>query len=143
MTLKGKCYLGVTRRPQWTKRRLLAVLGVYRITDHGPHLKINTTKALPRIAGLRTILVRDRTTHFDARYWDFALDAFRHATKKRHTSTQAIGIVIHYLYNLFGLPEAEHLDVLAANRHWINATMTDMEAHGWEIVALRKAGLLK
>lgn len=142
MTLKGKCYLGVTKRPQWTKRRLLKVAGVYRITDHGPHLKVNTTKPLPPIPGFRAILVRDRTTHFDATYWDFALAAFRHATRKRHAASQAIGVVVHYLYNLFGIPEAEHLDVLAANRRWINATMTDMDAHGWEIVALRKAKLL-
>lgn len=138
MTLKGKCYIGITDRMQWTKRRLLKCRGVYRITDHGTHLKVNTTRRLPRIAGFRAVLVRDRTTHFDPRYWDFAMAAFRRATSRRHGGEQAIGVMVHYLYNLFGLPEAAHLDVLAAGRRYIDATVTDEQAHGWELPYVKK-----
>lgn len=144
INLRGKCYLGIClRNKQDVKRALLNVPGVYRITDHGGHIKINTTKRLPTIRNLRTVLVRDRTKHFDARYWDFAMEAFRHAEKRKH-GRQPLGIMIHYLCNLFGetTSEAAYLAMAAAQRAYIDATVSDEDAHGWElpyVQALRKA----
>lgn len=138
------CYLGVCRGDkEKIKRRLVAIPGVYRITDHGSHVKVNTTKPLPAVRGFRAIRTRDRSTHWDVKYWDFCMDAFRYATKKRH-DRKALDVLLHYLVNLFGEGdrEEEFYAMLAANRRWINRAWTDERAHGWEITALRKATLL-
>ncbi len=139
-SLRGSCYLGVCGPglKQKIKRALLGVEGVYRITDHGGHIKINTTKPLPPVRGLRTILVKDRTTHWDAEYWDFAMSVFRRATTKHQRPEKAFGVMVHYLCNLFGLPEVEVLNMLAAQRVFIDATWTDERAHGWELKELAK-----
>jgi hypothetical protein len=139
--LIGKCYLFDTRGSvggyhEKLKRDLLQRPGVYRITDHGTHLKVNTTKPLP--AHWEAVLVKDQTTHWDATYWDFALAAFRHSVKRGHDSKKAVGVLIHYLCNLYGFytTEAELLELLAAGRRWTDKTVTDEAAHGWELKAL-------
>jgi hypothetical protein len=139
----GWCYLAVAKRPQAAKVALLRLPYVTRVTDHGTHLKIRSTKRLPAIGGVRGLKVRDRTTHqLDGTYWDFATAAFRHAVRHKHPSATALSVMVHYLYNLFGLPEAEHLAVLAAHRQYLNRVVTDEQDHGWELTALRKAKLL-
>jgi hypothetical protein len=140
---KNLCYLALCEPPS-AKQRLKATLAmlpqVYRVTDHGGHIKINATRPLPAIKGLHAIKVKDQTTHFDAVYWDFAMAAFKHATTKKH-GAQALGVMAHYLINLFGVPEAEWHEYAAASRRYLNAAVSDEEAHGWEfphIERLRK-----
>jgi hypothetical protein len=139
--MKSLCYLGTCDRgtQQAVKRALLRVPGVFRITDHGPHIKINTAKRLPAVRHLKAVQVPDKTTHWDVAYWDFAMAAFRRATTKRQAPHRVIGVMLHYLCNLFGVPESELLDMLAAERRYLERAVTDEEAHGWEMRALNKA----
>jgi hypothetical protein len=136
-TLEGKCYIGVchSRSKARIKRELVCRPGVYRVTDHGGHIKINACSPLQPVKGLRTVLVKDETTHFDVRYWDFATDAFRHATKKGHHPRRALGIMIHYLNNLFlvGMEEGDYLITHGLKRIQLERSVTDEQAHGWEL----------
>jgi hypothetical protein len=136
MKRRTYCFIAICVPPkskQATKATLALTPGVFRVTDHGAHIKVNATRRrLPAIAGMHALRVRDRTRHFDAAYWDFAMAAFRHATKKRHAKEQAMGVMFHYLANLFGIPEPEWCEREAAGRRYLNAAYTDEEAHGWE-----------
>lgn len=145
--LGGRCYLGVCspHTPVTISRVKIALLrnpSVRRLTDHGTHLKVHTTKALPSIRGFRTILTKDHTTDWDSFYWEPAMVIARHVVKRRHPTSDALGVIVHYLALLLGVPEAEFCDLTAARRRWLNATLSDEEAHGWELTALRKAQLL-
>lgn len=134
-TRRGRCYLGVCSRSekQRIKRQLVLTPGVYRITDHGAHLKINTSKTLPPVRGLRVSQVVDETTHWDVRYWDFAVAAFKHASARGHDQ-YALRVMIHYLCNLFGVnDEAMFFARLAVKRARLDAKLTAKAAHGWEL----------
>lgn len=140
--MKGKCYIGICRPAnKATIKRLLAETpGVYRVTDHGSHLKVNSRKPLPSIVGFVVELVADQTTHFDAKYWDFAMAAYRHATRKEHEPRRALGVMIHYLNNLFldGTPEGEYMVDAGLRRIQLDRTVTDEQAHGWELPVVRR-----
>lgn len=139
MKRNNLCFIGICSPPrlkQSIKATLALAKGVYRVTDHGGHIKVNSAKPLPKIAGFHCLKVRDQTTHFDARYWDFTMDAFRYAVKKGHGS--ALGIMVHYLINVFGVPEVEFHEFAASSRRFLNASMTDEEAHGWEFPHIAK-----
>jgi hypothetical protein len=137
----ARCYIACCARRdvQRIKRRLALSPGVYRITDHGSHLKINTTKPLPSIRGLRSVKVTDQTTHWDAAYWDFAMAAFRRSARLRQNPARAIGVTIHYLANLFGIAdEAGFFFEQARSRIELDARITDEQAHGWEFQYVAK-----
>lgn len=122
------------------KRRLARCPGVYRITSHGGHLKVNSL--LPLKLKREVVVVPDQTTHWDPKYWDFAMRAFRYAVRKGHDNNRALSVMIHYLCNLFvarRYGEAEYLAAAGLARARLEATMTEEEAHGWELAALRRA----
>lgn len=134
-----RCYLGRYQNKDRDRimRALMAAKFVITITDHGPHLKVITRRgAPPRVVGVSWRFVKDRTTHWDRKYWDFAMAVGRHATLNRRDKMTSLRVMIHYLFNLFGLPEAEALELIAAERRYLIATVTDRQAHGWELDAL-------
>lgn len=134
------CYLVRVRSAD--KKRLMVVMAkndnVLRVTDHGPHVKVVSRGPLTPLKGLTFTKVPDKTKHWDVMYWDFAMQVFRRAIKKRQKPDMAIGVLVHYLCNLMGQPEELLLRKLAANRAYIDAAISDEEAHGWEMKALRK-----
>ena len=136
MKRKVRCYIAICEPPK-AKQRIKAALalqrGVVRVTDHGEHIKINTTRALRPVPGLLAAEVRDQTKHFDVRYWDFAMEAYRHSLRQKHTREQMLGVMFHYLANLLGVPEPEWCERESAGRRYLNASVTDEEAHGWEL----------
>ena len=137
--LKTSCYLGycAQRDKPRVVKALLSNAAVVRVTDHGPHLKVITKRRLPKIRGFDPRLVLDKTTHWDVKYWDFAMAIARHITTKRQSPHDAIGVLNHYLCNVLGLPEPELMDFLASGNRYIQKAYTDEQAHGWEIKALR------
>lgn len=138
MKKRQLCYIAVSQRRKLAIRALLDRANVVRVTDHGTHLKIITRGALAPMKGLTVEQVRDRTTHWDVRYLDFAMEVVRHGNRRKQDPAKTIGVLVHYLANLWGLPESQLLDMLAAQRAYVSAAYTDEEAHGWELPAVRR-----
>ena len=140
--MKPFCYLVPCRSEKQKRglvRALLDLSNVLRVTDHGPHIKVISTKRIARLRGARFILVPDRTKHWDVRYWDFAMTIARHAQRRRQRPRDAFGVIVHYLCNLWGLAEIETLAAIIAGRAHVEHTVTDEQAHGWELRHLRVA----
>ena len=138
------CYLRPVKsgeNKRTIKRALLEIRGVTRITDHGGHLKVNGRDGvkIPELKRLGLIQTADKTKHWDAFYWDVAMDAFRHGTTHRQKPSNIVSVVAHYLCNLFDVPEKQLFAMIAAKRDWIDATWTDRKAHGWELDVIAKA----
>lgn len=134
------CYLGTCSNKDKPRifRQLAEWEAVVRITDHDEHIKVISTGPLPEIEGWNRIKVRDKTEHWDVKYWDFAMTIFRYMLKKHQNPVIAIDVLVHYLCNLSLMPESAYLNMLSANRRWIDLTVSDEEDHGWELEALKK-----
>jgi hypothetical protein len=156
--LKGRssrepCYLirvpwGWTPTDVWVKlkKKLAFRRGVYRITDHVTHLKINSHVPLPgKVAGCTVVVAEDKTEHTDERYWDFAMDAMRYCMKSGMQAQQAAEIVVHYIANAMGLAqvEAEFFLQQAGGRALLDKVchVEQLSGHGWEVDALIEAGV--
>ncbi len=129
------CYIGICAKGQKNRvKRALARLDVvYRITDHGSHLKVKANGPLPTIRGFRTVLAPDKTKHWDEAYWDFAHAAFKRCTQRRQNPKMALAVMIHYCFNLLGTgSETRYLANMAKRRAKSARRITDKMAHGWE-----------
>lgn len=136
---RPRCFIAIVNgSKRGAIQGLLRYERVLRVTDHGSHIKIVVRGALPKVCGVHAMAVRDRTTHWDVRYWDFATEIARHTWTKGQEPHRSIAVLLHYLANIFVLPEAELLDMIAANRRFVGAAVTEEEAHGWELPYLQK-----
>ena len=137
-----KCYLlTVPRRyKQAAKNRMARLSCVARITDHGGHIKVIASKQPPRQKHCGPwVEAEDETTHWDVKYWDFAMAVYRRSLKRGQAPAESMGVMVHYLCNLFGLPEQALLSKLFYDRAFVDAWLTNEEAHGWELDALGRA----
>lgn len=119
---------------------------VLRIIDHGTHLKVTMARdAKPPALTPGSRRVRDRTMHqLDGMLWGFITAAYRHCVKQGHDPELAAAVLVHYTWNLFlegGVAANGTEDVwlagLALTRAKIMARVSDRQAHGWELAALK------
>ena len=73
------------------------------------------------------------------------MEAWRYARLSRKPEKKVFGVLIHFLLNLRGVDESKWFAKMAKARKKLESSKRgrDMVDHGWEIVALKKAGLWK
>lgn len=131
--MKEYCYLALCGPKRKTISALLRDTNVLRVTDHDSHIKVVTRRPWKVPDGIVAERVKDQTTHWDVEYWAFAMMIARHTQSKRQDPAQAFKVMVHYLANLWVLPEAEFCEWVAAGRRYLSAAVSDEEAHGWEL----------